>query len=247
MSRTPEIYPTSSDLVRASAERISSLLDAAVRANGTATLALSGGSTPRSVYALLGSEPYRSQIPWDKVHLFWGDERCVPADHAESNYRMVKESLFNHITIPAANIHRIMAERGAAIAAQDYEVEIMHVFGLSAGSMPVFDVILLGLGEDGHTASLFPGTAALEEKGRIVTDVFVQKLNTERITLSFPAINNAAHIIFLVSGAGKAPILAEVLHGPHKYPSQRIQPQNGEVIWLVDRDASTQLMTVNPQ
>lgn len=240
-----EIYPTTRLLIYAAAEQISSQLIGGAESRGRAMIALSGGSTPRAVYALLGSEPVRSQIPWEKVHLFWGDERCVPPSDPESNFRMVDEALLQRVTIPPQNVHRVKAENDPAAAAQEYEEELRQTFGLNAGTMPAFDVVMLGLGDDGHTASLFPGTPALDERRKLVADVYVERLRTHRITLTFPVLNNAHHIVVLVSGKSKAGILAEVVRGNlASYPAQRIQPVAGELRWLVDRDAASQLEPV---
>ncbi len=241
-----EIQPTSADLVRKATECIASLLLESVKSRKLAMIALSGGTTPRSVYMLLGSEPMCSMIPWANVHLFWGDERCVPPDNAESNFRMVKEALLDKIAIPSTNIHRTKAEQNPAIAAQEYEEEIKQTFQLKGDALPRFDVILLGLGEDGHTASLFPGTTALQEQHKLVTEVYVEKLKAYRISMTLPLINNARHLLFLVSGKGKAGMLAEVLQSNDvKYPAQLVKPVSGDIRWLVDRNAASHLEAVN--
>ncbi len=241
-----EVFYAQNDLVRGAAERITIHLGEAILSRGVAALALSGGSTPRSVYELLGSAEYRSRLNWNKVHLFWGDERCVPPYRPESNFRMVNESLIKSLSIPSQNIHRIVAERPPAEAASAYEKEIIGIFDLKAGEFPEFDVILLGLGDDGHTASLFPGTAALQEQRRIVTEVYVEKLMAHRITVTLPVINHAANILFLVSGRSKAEILQQVLGGPPGlYPAQMVHPIAGSLSWLVDQEAGAQLQTVS--
>ncbi len=240
-----EIYPTTTLLIHAAAGQISLQLVSSAKSTGGATIALSGGDTPRGVYALLGSEPLRSRIPWEKVHLFWGDERCVPPSDPESNFRMVNEALLQRVTIPPQNVHRVKTENDPAAAAQAYEEELRQTFGLKAGTMPVFDVVMLGLGDDGHTASLFPGTPALDDRRKLVTDVYVERLQAHRVTLTFQVLNSAHHVFVLVSGTGKARILAEVLRGnPASYPAQRIQPVAGELRWLVDCDAASQLEPV---
>lgn len=193
-----DIHPNAGLLTHAAAEHISALLVSSVHSRGRAMIALSGGSTPRGVYSLLGSEPMRSRIPWSNVHLFWGDERCVPSTDPESNFRMVHEAMLQHIAIPPQNIHRVLAENNPAAAAQMYEAELRQMSEMPPGSVPSFDVVVLGLGADGHTASLFPGAPALEERTRLVTDVYVEKLGFHRITLTFPVINNARHILVLV-------------------------------------------------
>jgi 6-phosphogluconolactonase len=241
-----DIQPTADELIRVSAERIASLLSESVQSRGMAMFALSGGSTPQSVYSILGSEPLRSGIPWPSVHLFWGDERCVPPGHPQSNYRMVNETLLQHVDIPSGNVHRLKGELDPAMAAKQYEEEIRQTFQVNEDKVPRFDVILLGLGEDGHTASLFPNTPALKEQQKLVTEVYIEKLKTHRITLTFPVINNAYHVLFLVSGKGKAGILSEVLQGNSvSYPAQHVRPVAGELQWLVDQDAASRLALVS--
>jgi 6-phosphogluconolactonase len=210
----------------------------AILDHGRFTVALSGGNTPRALHALLAAD-YKDKIPWNKTHIFFGDERSVPPDHRESNFRMANEALLSKISIPPENVHRIRAELGAEAAAKDYEGQLLQSFSSSGNSRPRFDLVLLGLGDDGHTASLFPGSTALSEKSRLVVANWVEKFNTFRITLTYPILNHAVLIIFLVSGAGKAQILSEVLHAREKkYPAQCIQPENGRLLWLVDRDAA---------
>ena len=243
-----DIYPTPDGLIQASAEKIASLLIGSVQARGRATIALSGGSTPRSVYALLGTEPLRTRIPWESVHVFWGDERCVPPESSESNYKMANEALLAHITIPPQNVHRVKAEQCPSRAAKEYEKEIQRTFEFGRVAPPRFDIVLLGLGEDGHTASLFPGTSPLNEQRKLVADVYVDKPRAHRITLTFPVINNALHILFLVSGKRKATILHDVLQGDKLlFPAQHVRPSAGELLWLVDQDAASQLETVYQQ
>ena len=243
-----EILPTPDALVQAAAEQIARALIESVRARGRASVALSGGSTPRGVYSLLASDQFRSNIPWQGVHLFWGDERCVPPTDAESNYRMVNDALLQFIRIPVENVHRIVGEGNPAEAAALYERELRQVFGLQEDGVPRFDLMLLGLGEDGHTASLFPGTSAVNETTRLVTELYVEKLNAYRVTLTFPVINHSRQVVFLVSGKSKAPILREVLQNSLlTYPAQLVHPSSGELHWLVDQDAASRLETVNQQ
>lgn len=227
------------DLSVRGAERVAALAKEAVRVNGRFTLALAGGSTPKSLYRLLSSEEYSRKIPWDKVHLFWGDERCVLPDHPDSNYRMVWETLLSSIDIPPENIHRIKGELGEAGAAA-YEKTLRMSFNMDGPAFPCFDLVLLGMGADGHTASLFPGTPVLSEERVWVRNLFVEKLNSMRITLTPPVINSAAEILLLVSGEGKAPALKEVLEGPFdpgRYPAQLLRGAKGNVTWLVDEAA----------
>jgi len=235
------------------AELFAQLAGEAVAATGRFAAALSGGSTPRALYALLAGDPFRTRIPWSKVHLFWGDERCVPPEHPESNYRMVRESLLNQVPIPEENVHRMPAEQeDPNRAAAEYEQTLKEFFGLTRAPHPAplwprFDLILLGMGEDGHTASLFPGTAALEETRRLVTATYIptpdhRPLQTgHRLTLTVPVINNAAQIVFLICGGSKAPVLKEVLEGdyqPERLPSQLIRPRTGRLLFIVDRAAA---------
>lgn len=213
----------------------------AVAARGRCTVALSGGTTPRGLYRVLSEERYRSAIPWACVHLFWGDERCVPPTHPESNYRLAAETLLSHVAIPAGNVHRIPAELPPLEAASAYEHTVRTVFALAAEGLPRFDLIVLGVGADGHTASLFPGTPGVREDRRLVVAHYVEKLGAWRITLTPPVLNNAVQVVFLVSGADKAQTLKAVLYGPRdpeRLPAQLVRPAQGTVWWLVDRAAA---------
>ena len=188
------------------------------------------------------------RIDWSKVHLFWGDERCVPPSSPESNFRLVNESLLKQIAIPGGNVHRIRAERPPADAAHEYEGEIRGALALEGDQLPRFAIVLLGLGTDGHTASLFPATAGLTERGRLVTEVFVPQYEAWRITMTLPVINNAGHILFLVSGEGKAEILRKVIgEESSELPAQQVAPRSGLVEWYVDMDAASLLTKGIPQ
>ena len=207
------------------------------------TIALSGGSTPELLYALLATDAsLREEVDWGKIHFLWGDERCVPPDHPESNYRMANEAMLSKVPVPAANIHRVRAEDSdAGKAAEAYEQEVRLLFKLGPGELPRLDCVLLGMGPDGHTASLFPGTTALNEKERLVVANWVEKFRTHRITMTAPVLNNAYSIMFLVGGEEKAEVLREVLQGdrqPERYPSQLIQPAHGKLLWLIDKAAA---------
>lgn len=233
-------------VARAAAERLVGLAREAVAARGRFTLALSGGSTPRTLFGFLAKAPFRDQVDWRRLEVFWGDERCVPPTHADSNYRMARETLLDAVPIPGDHVHRILAEtEDHAAAAAAYEAEIARALGATPGAAPpAFDLVLLGMGPDGHTASLFPGTAALAERERWVVANWVPKFAAHRITLTWPILNRAAHVLFLVAGADKAPVLREVLEGPpdlERLPSQGIQPQTGRLVWLVDRAAAARL------
>jgi len=221
------------------AGRIVETLGEAVTTSGVASLVLSGGKTPRDVYQLLGSEDCRNSIPWSLVHLFWGDERCVPPTMPESNYRMVKEALLEAIDIPEKNVHRIRGETPPQDAARAYDQEIRSALGLRHDAWPHFTLVLLGLGTDGHVASLFPGTLALQERKRIVTEVYVESLKSSRITLTLPALNSAEEVVFLVSGKLKAPIFRKIrTSDTPEYPVQLVQPGSGRVHWYVDREVA---------
>jgi len=230
-------------LHRVAAERFVLHARAAVQASGRFTVALSGGSTPRALYGLLAlDQAMRREVPWDKVHFFWGDERQVPPDHADSNYRMAHAQLLSKVPVPEVNVRRIQGEqRDAELSARQYERTLQGFFQLSPGQLPRFDLVLLGLGDDGHTASLFPGTTAVHETQRLVAANWVGKLHTHRITLTVPVFNNAACVIFLVAGGDKATALRAVLEGvpeAERLPAQRIRPRDGELVWLVDRAAA---------
>ena len=236
------ISPTPEALAQAAAQEVSVQLCEAVDTHGRAVMALSGGMTPRSVYELLASDVFRARVPWESVHVFWGDERCVPPEHPDSNFKMANDALLRHVDIPASHIHRIHGESKPEHASLAYEEEIRRMFNVDRNTIPVFDLILLGLGDDGHTASLFPGTSALSERERLVTGVFVQSKKTYRVTLTYPVINRAHHVLFLVSGKGKAAILADVLQSDTgTFPAQLIRPVGGDLQWLVDQDAASQL------
>lgn len=232
------IYPDQTELVTAAAEMITAIIAEAIQARGACALALSGGSTPREVYEKLAHASYRERIAWPAVHWFWGDERMVPPEHEESNYRMTREALLAHAPIPARNVHRIQGELAPALAAREYRAELAAFFHQTKNA---FDLVLLGLGEDGHTASLFPETAALRERTHDAAEVFVPKLDQWRVTLTLPAINRARKIIFLVAGKSKAEIAAGVLGLPQpemKWPASLVQPSEGELLWLLDAEAA---------
>jgi len=231
------VYPDAASLARAAAEHCVTLAAEAIAARGRFAIALSGGSTPRATYALLATEEFDARVDWSRVHVFWGDERCVPPDHPDSNYRMARQALLDKTSIPTENVHRIRGELPPDQAATAYQAELEAVLG--AGGR--FDLILLGMGEDGHTASLFPGTAALHEQTRWVVAHYVDKLSAWRVTLTPVAINAAAHVTFLISGAGKAERLQEVLDGPHQpdvLPAQIVRPTDGRLLWLADAAAA---------
>jgi 6-phosphogluconolactonase len=215
------------------------------RVRGRLTVALSGGSTPRAFHALLAAPPYRDQVEWSQVQFYWGDDRHVAPDDRESNFRMARETLFDKVPVHEAQIHRMHTEmEDASAAAALYEDELKQEFELRQSQLPRFDLIYLGMGPDGHTASLFPHTAALNVRDRLVVANYVPKLSTTRITLTAPVLNAAAVVAFLVAGQDKADALAAVLQGarnPEEYPSQLIEPADGALYWLVDQAAAAKL------
>ena len=226
------------EVARAAADRFVEIARASIDGHGRFSVALSGGSTPKRAYELLSSNEYRDKLDWSKVHIFFGDERCVPPDDAESNYRMTNEAMLSHLPIPPGNVRRIQGVGDAVANARLYEDELRTFF--NDASWPRFDLVLLGMGDDGHTASLFPGSAALNEQQAWVAANWVEKFNAYRITLTVPAINHAAHIAFLVTGENKAERLSEVLSGEsssEQLPSQLIKPLNGSLEWLIDKAA----------
>jgi 6-phosphogluconolactonase len=236
------IFETAEEVARAAADYFVETADKSISADGRFSVALAGGSTPRRTYQLLASEEYRNRLPWSKVHIFFGDERTVPATHADSNFRMAEEAMISRLPIPEPNVHRIVGEGDAVANASLYEGELKIFF--DGAIWPRLNLVLLGMGDDGHTASLFPGTEALNEARAWVVANWVEKLKTYRITLTAPAINHAANVLFLVAGAGKAERLAEVLRGPRnpqQLPSQLIQPVSGSLVWLVDKAAAARL------
>jgi 6-phosphogluconolactonase len=237
---------TPQDLFQAAAEEVLRAATHAVAERGRFTIALSGGSTPRNMYTLIAANA-ATTLPWDRMFFFFGDERHVPPDDPDSNYRMANESLLAKVPVPPANVFRIPAENpDADAAAEIYEQTLRKFFGLAPGEFPRFDLILLGIGPDGHTASLFPETAALQEKTRLVVANWVEKLGTSRITLTLPVLNHARCVAFLVSGIDKAAALHEILEGKapaEKYPSKLVQPSEGKLIWFVDRAAASELST----
>jgi 6-phosphogluconolactonase len=232
---TVDIRPTPQDVTVAAAERVVAAAAAAIDASGRFAIVLSGGSTPRALYTLLATSDYGARIDWSRVHVFWSDERCLPPDDSASNYRMARETLLDAVPLRPAQVHRIHGEDAPAAAAAAYEREIDALF--SDGDSSRFDLVLLGMGDDGHTASLFPGLTAVHETTRRVVAEYVARLAMWRVTLTPPAINAAAAVLFLVTGSGKAPALRQVLEGPRepdRWPAQIVAPDAGHVTWLTD-------------
>jgi 6-phosphogluconolactonase len=231
-----EVLPSATALADAVAGRFIAVAGDAIDSRGQFVVALSGGSTPRDTYRRLGSEALVSRVMWSRVQVLWGDERCVPPHHAESNYRMARETLLDRVPIPVANVHRIHGEDDPVAAARVYEATLRALLRI--------DLVLLGLGEDGHTASLFPGSAAVHEQTRWVMAARADATSMWRITLTPAVINAAAEVLFLVSGSAKAGILRRVLEGPRRpqeLPAQAIAPANGRVRWCVDAAAAADL------
>ena len=236
-----QVFPDKSRLVEAAAHLAADLAAEAIAARGIFTIALAGGSTPRPVYERLASPDLAGSIDWSRVHVFFGDERCVPPDDPQSNYRMAREAMLSRVPIPGENIHRIRGEDQPDLAAAEAE---RSLWGLSPDAVvPSLDLVLLGLGDDGHTASLFPGTAALRETSKLVVPQYVDKLRCWRVTFTAALINAARRVAFLVEGAGKSATLRAVTEGPYQpdvLPSQLVQPAGG-VDWLVDVAAASRL------
>ena len=237
------MYPDAAALNRAGMELFLRAGREAVAARARFTVALSGGSTPKAIYSLL-AEQGQTALPWEKVEIFFGDERAVPPEHPESNYGMAREAFLSRVLLPAANIHRIPTELGAKAAAQAYEADLRAAVGTAPEECPRLDLILLGLGPDGHTASLFPGTSALTERRALVVANWVESLGKERVTLTYRVINEAAEVVFIAGGKEKAVMLRNVLRGAPsgtKYPAQSVQPHSGRLLWLVDEAAAAVL------
>jgi 6-phosphogluconolactonase len=235
------VYRSRHDLETAAAAEILRVITTTLEEGAHCCIALAGGSTPRSVYRLIGTGEGAARIEWDRVHLYFGDERMVPPTDAESNYRMVHEELVSRIGIPAGNVHRIRGEEEPADAAMLYRTELTAIF---SGTGATFDLTLLGLGEDGHTASLFPGTDVLSDLTHSASAVFVPRLDAWRTTLTLPAINRSREILFLVSGSAKAAVVRRLLTlaGPEvELPASLISPDHGTLHWMLDDDAAALL------
>ncbi|MDU0459122.1 MAG: 6-phosphogluconolactonase [Geobacteraceae bacterium] len=227
----------------AAAELFAAEAQQAVKARGRFLVALAGGATPQRTYELLAQEPFRDPVPWQNTHIFWGDERCVPADDPRNNARMAYQALLKHVPVPSAQVHPMVCDSSPHGAAVEYEALLRDLF---IAAPPRFDLVLLGLGKDGHTASLFPGTPALEEQQRLVAEVYVAEEGLHRLTLTAAVINQAALVVFLVSGYSKAAILRNVLEDasdPRSLPARLIKPAHGGLLWLVDRDSASLLQS----
>jgi len=232
--RVVEAYANAGDLFHAAAHKVAEIISECEKKKPSCAIALSGGSTPKRLYALL-AKGAGGPIDWKRVHVFFSDERNVPPEDLESNYRMAQESLFASGLIPEPNIHRIHGEYSADEAAREYAEEVKRVLG----DNPIFDLILLGLGPDGHTASLFPDSPALQENKKMVAANRIDKLNRDRITFTYPLLNKAENVMFLASGADKAKVVRAVLSGEGDYPSQHVKPSKGELLWMLDKDSAS--------
>lgn len=250
MSRTLRVKyyvaPDAAALAQRAAQYFVEMVGEAVAGQGRARIAISGGSTPKATFQLLAdpNQPWRSRMPWNDLELYWVDERCVGPDDADSNYRMTREALLDHVPLSPAQIHRIEGELDPEAAADKYESELRNCFRLEGEQTPRFDLVALGMGPDGHTASLFPHTAALHEKSRIATANHVAQKDTWRVTLTWPVINAARSVFFLIAGTDKAEVLNEVLTGPRdpeRLPSQLIWPSSGILTLILDQAAAALL------
>ena len=244
------VEPDPAALARRAAQHFAEMASETVGARGRARIAISGGSTPKAAFALLAdpNQPWRSHMPWNLLDLYWVDERCVPPGHPDSNYTMTREAMLDHVPLPAAQIHRMEGELEPHLAADLYEAELRNSFRLEGAELPAFDLIALGMGPDGHTASLFPNTPALHEMNRMVTANHVAQKDAWRITLTCPVINYARSVFFLIAGQDKAQILKEVFTGPRdpeRLPSQLIMPASGILTLILDASAAALLPPVN--
>jgi 6-phosphogluconolactonase len=235
------VVPDAAALAEAAAREFARAAGDAIADRGIFRVVLAGGSTPRALYRRLTRAPYRRAIRWDRIRFFFGDERCVPPDHERSNYRMARETLFDPLKIPPRHVLRMKGEREPPRAAREYEESIRRGF---SGRPARFDLVLLGLGDDGHTASLFPSTAALAERRRLVAANYVPKFSEWRLTLTYPALNAARRVIFLVSGLEKATAAARILNKQRGYqdlPASAVSPRRGAVLWILDEAAASKL------
>ncbi len=242
MTSQLRVYPTRSATAHAAAAQFVATAEKAINARGRFMVALAGGNTPRDVYRLLASEEYSPMVEWGNVHIFWGDERCVPFNDPENNANMARETLLNHVPVAPNNIYRIQSQLPPEQAAQDYDQTLHRYFSARDMKLPRFDLVLLGTGAEGHTASLFPGSPLLNERERWVAAVYVDKMKTWRITLTPPALNAASKVIFTIIGEEKAPALRQILSDPkdpNLVPAQIVDPPDGQVLWIVDKAAAS--------
>ncbi len=235
------VFQDIEELSRAAADFFSTLARDCAAKRGRFAVALSGGSSPKGLYALLGSPPYRDEVPWQQVHIFWSDERCVPPDSPESNYKLALDAFLSAVPLPDVNIHRVKGETAPDAAARSYEDDLQIFF--RGPGVPMFDLIILGAGEDGHTASLFPGSPSLDETARLAVPVYLEPPKKDRVTLTLPVLNCASHVLFLAWGRAKAGVVSQILEGndARKYPAGLVRPASGKVTWLIDRQAAEKL------
>jgi 6-phosphogluconolactonase len=245
LHRTIQLFPDVSAIARRAAEIFIASAQHSVKDRGVFRVAMAGGSTPKTLYALLTTEPFRSQLPFEKMQLFFGDDRHVPPDHADSNFRMVSENFISKTPIKPEQVFRMKTElQNTEKAALEYEQILKTQFALKPGELPRFDLMMLGMGNEGHTLSLFPATTALRDNGRLVVRTWVGKLYTERVTCTAPVANNSAAVLFMIAGADKALALKAVLEGPYEpeqLPTQLIKPANGNLYFLIDAAAGASL------
>ena len=235
------IFPDIEALSRAAADFFVMRARESIAGDGRFAVALSGGSSPKGLYSLLGSPPLRDAVPWRGVHCFWADERCVPPEHPASNYRLAREAFLSAVQLPDANIHRVRGEGAPDAAARAYEEDLRRFFG--GPGLPEFDLVILGAGEDGHTASLFPGSPSLRETARLALPVYLERPELDRVTLTLPVLNHASHVLFLATGRAKADIISGILEegNPRNHPAGLVRPGDGDVTWLIDREAGGKL------
>jgi len=237
-----EVLPDLEALSRRAAEIFVAVSKNSIARKKRFAVAISGGSTPRRMYTLLGSLGYRERVEWPRVHFFWADERCVPKEDEASNFKSAFDALLSKIDLPEKNIHRVKGEEPPDKAASDYEKEIRRFFGES--EIPVFDLIFLGIGEDGHTASLFPGSKSIEETVRLAIPVYLEKPGKNRVTLTLPVLNHAGEVLFLAAGSSKAAVVSEILEDGEKkkrFPAGLVHPAPEKMTWLIDQEAAGKL------
>lgn len=244
------VFPDLESLSREAAEQFVRLAQQQAHEGRRFSVALAGGSTPRRLYELLAGEPYRSRVPWEVVHVFWSDERWVPSDHPDSNFRQAFDLLLTHVPLPAVNIYRVPIGSGdATLAAATYERTLQTFFKLQDGAWPAFDLVVLGLGEDGHVASLFPKSAALQETHHSVIATTGGNPDVPRVTLTLPVLNHAKRLLWLVAGAKKASVVRDALEGADRaeeLPAQLVRPAHGTALWFLDRAAAGLLKAREP-
>ena len=254
-----KVFPDMESLNAGATEWLLAACGEAIRSHGRCALALSGGSTPRGLYRLLAGEGWRGRFDWERIQIFQVDERVVPPDHPDSNFGMLQRELLNPTAIPERNVYRIRTELGAEAAAKDYELRLLESLSTAASAttdlagipqaaegIPAFDIVLLGMGPDGHTASLFPETEALQERHRLVLGYRVEKLNAWRITLTLPVLNEAYKVLFFVAGGNKAATVREVFESDwteERLPAAMVNPRSGLLYWHLDREAASAIHT----